>query len=231
MIGRLVMTRRAVRGVLATPDRRARRIPTISTAPVPNLATIFTDLFGPRGLIVDSLATLPGRAAALGALQQRLPVQLQPVQHRAGQPARERAAAVAGRRLHLPVRRHRSASSSARRRASARFSPIAPTRSARGECRSASPPSASRSTASKALDLQPVPAVFTHDNAQLLGGRQDVVTTTNSHRGRRQPGDDVRDAGRHRSLRHLAGGADGRRPISKVVSDATHPAARHDQPA
>jgi len=30
------------------------------TAPVPNLATIFTDLFGPRGLIVDSLATLPG---------------------------------------------------------------------------------------------------------------------------------------------------------------------------
>ena len=75
------------------------------TAPVTNLATIFTDLFGPRGLIVDSLATLPGRAAALGALQQRLPVQLQPVQHRARQPAGQRAAAVAGRRLHLSVRR------------------------------------------------------------------------------------------------------------------------------
>ncbi len=29
-------------------------------APVTNLATLFTDLFGPRGLIVDSLATLPG---------------------------------------------------------------------------------------------------------------------------------------------------------------------------
>ena len=30
------------------------------------------------------------------------------------------------------------------------------------------------------LDLDTVPAVFTHDNAALLGGRQDVVTTVNS---------------------------------------------------
>ena len=30
------------------------------TATVTNLATLFTDLFGPRGLVVDSLATLPG---------------------------------------------------------------------------------------------------------------------------------------------------------------------------
>ena len=30
------------------------------------------------------------------------------------------------------------------------------------------------------LNLNQVPAVFTHDNAQLLGGRQDVVTTVNS---------------------------------------------------
>src|SRR2546428_4807977 len=29
------------------------------------------------------------------------------------------------------------------------------------------------------LDLTRVPAVFTHDNAELLGGRQDVVTTMN----------------------------------------------------
>ena len=27
------------------------------------------------------------------------------------------------------------------------------------------------------LDLRTVPAVFTHDNAVLLGGREDVVTT------------------------------------------------------
>ena len=30
------------------------------------------------------------------------------------------------------------------------------------------------------LNLDQVPAVFTHDNAFLLGGRQDVVTTTNA---------------------------------------------------
>ena len=30
------------------------------------------------------------------------------------------------------------------------------------------------------VDLQNVPAVFTHDDAQLLGGREDVVTTANS---------------------------------------------------
>src|SRR5512139_2267019 len=30
------------------------------TAPVRSLATLFTDLYGPRGLIVDSEATLPG---------------------------------------------------------------------------------------------------------------------------------------------------------------------------
>jgi hypothetical protein len=30
------------------------------------------------------------------------------------------------------------------------------------------------------MELTSVPAVFTHDNAQLLGGRQDVVTTVNS---------------------------------------------------
>jgi hypothetical protein len=30
------------------------------------------------------------------------------------------------------------------------------------------------------LDLEKVPAVFTHDNAYLLGGREDVVTTLNS---------------------------------------------------
>ena len=30
------------------------------TAPVQNLATLFHDLFGPHGLIVDSEATLPG---------------------------------------------------------------------------------------------------------------------------------------------------------------------------
>ena len=47
--------------VLAMPVATARaQDPYNLTAPVTNLATIFTDLFGPNGLILDSLATLPG---------------------------------------------------------------------------------------------------------------------------------------------------------------------------
>ena len=30
------------------------------------------------------------------------------------------------------------------------------------------------------MDLQSIPAVFTHDNAELRGGREDVITTVNS---------------------------------------------------
>ena len=33
------------------------------------------------------------------------------------------------------------------------------------------------------VDLSNVPAVFTHDDAELLGGREDVVTTVNCDRG------------------------------------------------
>src|SRR6187431_201739 len=46
--------------VLAMPGTARAQDPYNLTAPVTNLATLFTDLFGPRGLIVDSLATLPG---------------------------------------------------------------------------------------------------------------------------------------------------------------------------
>ena len=69
-------------GVGAAAGARAstRRSPTTSTAPVKNLATLFTDLFGPSGSDRRQRGDAAGRAAALGALQQRLPVQLQPVQ-------------------------------------------------------------------------------------------------------------------------------------------------------
>ena len=44
----------------AVPVAHAQQDPFNLTAPVRSLATMFTDLFGPRGLVVDSLATLPG---------------------------------------------------------------------------------------------------------------------------------------------------------------------------
>src|SRR6266480_4630736 len=46
--------------LLATTSGADAQEPYNLTAPVKNLATMFTDLFGPNGLIVDSEATLPG---------------------------------------------------------------------------------------------------------------------------------------------------------------------------
>src|SRR5436190_1473305 len=46
--------------VLSAPPIAAAQEPYNLTAPVKNLATLFTDLYGPNGLIVDSEATLPG---------------------------------------------------------------------------------------------------------------------------------------------------------------------------
>ena len=46
--------------VLSAPPIANAQEPYNLTAPVINLATLFTDLYGPNGLIVDSEATLPG---------------------------------------------------------------------------------------------------------------------------------------------------------------------------
>ena len=160
------------------------------------------------------------RAAAFGALQQRLSVQLQPVRHGAGRSARQRAAAIAGGRLHLSNSTRRSASSSAPRRASARFWRNAPTRLARGACRSAS-----RISASLRLGRRPRSAAACRPcsrttTRQLLGGREDVVTTHQRDRGDREPVDDVRDPRRDRSLRRVGRRAD-RANYLRVVSSAT----------
>ena len=77
-------------------DRASAQDPYNLTSPVKNLATLFTDLYGPRGADRRQPGDAARRAAAHGAFQQRLPVELQPVQHGARQPAGHRAAAVAG---------------------------------------------------------------------------------------------------------------------------------------
>ena len=46
--------------VLAMSSSASAQQPYNLASPVRNLATLFTDLFGPNGLIVDSEATLPG---------------------------------------------------------------------------------------------------------------------------------------------------------------------------
>src|SRR6266566_4707386 len=57
MIRRLIALAVCVAGTAATASAQQ---PYKLTAPVRHLATLFTDLYGPNGLIVDSEATLPG---------------------------------------------------------------------------------------------------------------------------------------------------------------------------
>ena len=159
------------------------------------------------------------RAAAHGALQQRLPVQLQPVQHRAGQSAGERAACRRPAAASPTSSIRRSACSSARPRASGRSSRIAPKRSAPGGSRWASRFSDSRSTRSRASICSRVPAVFTHDNAATARRPRGRGHDDQRDRGGRQPVHRLRHVGRHRSLRPVAGGAD-RRTDLKIVSSA-----------
>ena len=65
MIRRLLRHRRHTALPLActlvlSASAAAAQEPYNLTAPVHSLSTLFTDLYGPHGLVVDSLATLPG---------------------------------------------------------------------------------------------------------------------------------------------------------------------------
>ena len=122
------------------------------TAPVTNLATIFTDLFGPHGLIVDSQATLPGEQPHSAHFNSDFQFNFS-----------QFSTALVSQLVSVPLPSPAAASptsstpasacSSARRRASGRFSPIAPKPSARGACRSALRISDSRSTRVEGIDL------------------------------------------------------------------------------
>ena len=120
------------------------------------------------------------RCLALGAFQQRLRERVLPVRHRAHEPDRLAASSGAGVGLHLSVRSGARCVHTFDVQLRSRSSPNAQTPSARGACRSASRISASPFDSIENIDLQSVPAVFTHDNAELRGGREDVITTVNS---------------------------------------------------
>jgi hypothetical protein len=149
------------------------------TAPVPNLATIFTDLFGPRGLIVDSLATLPGEQAHSAHF-------VSDFQFNFGQ----FSTALVSQLVSVPLPSPGGGftfefdpSLGVFQRTTQSFGPILTDRAETIGARRVSMGFAlQRFTfdSVEGVDLNRVPAVFTHDNAQLLGGRQDVVTTVNA---------------------------------------------------
>jgi hypothetical protein len=165
--------------VLLAPTSARAQAPYNLASPVRNLATMFTDLFGPKGLIVDSEATLPGEQPHSAHFNNDF-------QSNFG----KFGTALVSQFVNVPLPSPASGftyrldpSTGVFQRTTQSFGPILAERAETvGARRVSFGFAAQRFTFDtvEGLNLNQVPAVFTHDNAQLLGGRQDVVTTVNS---------------------------------------------------
>jgi hypothetical protein len=164
--------------VLAATTARAQD-PFVIYSPVDNLATLFTGLFGPHGLKVDSEATLPGEQPHSAHFNSDFQSNFDKF-----------TTAIVGQLVTVPLPSPASGftyeldpATGVFRRSTESFGPIL---SERAETIGAGRMSIGFAfqrfvfQSVEGLDLDNVPAVFTHDNAQLLGGRQDVITTVNS---------------------------------------------------
>ena len=148
-------------------------------SPVKNLATLFTDLFGPSGLKVDSEATLPGEQSHSAHFNNYFQSDFGKF-----------TTALVNQFVAVPLPSlasgftfHFDPSTGVFQRTTQSLGPILAERAETIGARRVSFGFATQRFAFdtvEGLDLDKVPAVFTHDNAELLGGRQDVVTTVNS---------------------------------------------------
>ena len=147
-------------------------------SPVRSLATLFTDLYGPRGLVVDSLATLPGEQPHSAHFNSSFQSGFSQFN-----------TALVGQLVSVPLPSPASGftyrfdpSLGVFQRTTSSFGPILAERADTiGAGRLAIGFATQRFTFDtvEGLDLHTVPAVFTHDNAALRGGREDVITTVN----------------------------------------------------
>lgn len=147
-------------------------------APVKDLATLLTDLYGPAGLIVDSLASLPGEQPHSAHFVSDFQADFG-----------EFSTALVSQLVTVPLPSPASGFTyefdptlGVFQRTTQSFGPILAERAETiGAGRWSFGFAFQRFTfdSIEGLDLGSVPAVFTHDNAHLLGGREDVVTTLN----------------------------------------------------
>jgi hypothetical protein len=147
--------------------------------PVEHLATIFTNLYGPHGLVVDSEATLPGEQSHSAHFNSDFQSNFS-----------QFGTALVSQLVTVPLPSPASGftyeldqTTGVFRRSTASFGPILAERfETIGAGRTSFGFAVQRFTfdSIENLDLASVPAVFTHDNAALLNGRQDVVTTVNT---------------------------------------------------
>lgn len=165
--------------VLAAGGPAAAQDPYNLTAPVRNLATLFTDLFGPRGLVVDSLATLPGEQPHTAHFTSDFQFNFN-----------QFSTALVSQLVSVPLPSPGGGftfqfdpSLGVFQRTTESFGPILADRADTIGARRVSFGFAYQRfnfDTVEGLDLGSVPAVFTHDNAVLRGGREDVVTTRNA---------------------------------------------------
>jgi hypothetical protein len=149
------------------------------SAPVRQLATLFTDLYGPNGLIVDSLATLPGEQPHSAHFNSDFQFDFS-----------QFSTAMVSQLVSVPLPSPASGFTfyfdptlGVFQRTTQSFGPILAERADTiGAGRLSFGTAFQRFTFDtvEGLDLNQVPVVFTHDNAALLGGREDVVTTMNT---------------------------------------------------
>lgn len=165
--------------ILLTATTARAQAPYNLFAPVKNLATLFTGLYGPNGLIVDSEATLPGEQSHSAHFTNDFQANFGKF-----------GTALVDQFVTVPLPSPASGftdrldpSTGVFERTTQSFGPILVERAETIGARHVSFGFASQRftfDTVEGLNLGQVPAVFTHDNAELLGGRQDVVTTVNS---------------------------------------------------
>jgi hypothetical protein len=175
MIVRLLL----VAALLASATPASAQSPYRLYSPITNLATLFSDLFGPSGLRVDSEATLPGEQEHSAHFNADFESNFDKF-----------ATAMVNQVVTTPVPSPSAgftyefdATLGVFKRTSNSFSPILAERADTVGAGRASFGFVSQHFSFdtiEGLDLKQVPAVFTHDDDQLLGGRQDVVTTVNT---------------------------------------------------
>jgi hypothetical protein len=176
MLGRTTLV---IALIIVTARAAAAQDPYNLSAPVPNLATIFTNLFGPNGLIVDSLATLPGEQPHTAHFVSDFQFNFS-----------QFGTALVSQLVSVPLPSPGGGftfefdpSLGVFQRTTQSFGPILADRAETIGARRVSVGYAfQRFTfdSVEGISLSRVPAVFTHDSAQLRGGREDVVTTLNS---------------------------------------------------
>jgi hypothetical protein len=148
-------------------------------ASVRNLATLFTDLYGPHGLVLDSQATLPGEQPHTAHYNSNFQ-----------QNFSQFSTALVGQLVSLPLPSPASGFTyqfdpglGVFQRTTQSFGPILADRAETIGARRVSVGFAYQHFSFdtvEGMNLRQVPVVFTHDNAFLRGGREDVVATVNS---------------------------------------------------